>query len=324
MLLVFYSLANAASITDDVLTTKGTFYRKNAEGWYWYKDPLPEEEKEKSEVLPKPIQEQAPATLSAAWVREMLPKYKDLAWDNPTPENVEAYFLIQRYAMDRSQEFANVAQRVVTGNPYLDENSRRPINTYGIRTVDRQAGSMIDKMIETVTQRAGLFFFFKSDCSYCEAQAPIIKLLEQVDKFTVLAISVDGGSLKDVTFNDTRIDQGQAEKLNVTATPSLFLVTKDGHFENLGQGVMTLQDLKRRILIGAVRAGVLSEADINATRPIMTPYDDPHNLSKQFEPLMIKAQSEKEPLMDSSGFIEPKKLLGLINDKRVAGNMNDE
>ena len=314
------SALQAASIADEVQVPERLFYRENAQGWYWYQDPEQEEEPEAVRIEPRVPTSPEPAPLSAQWVRKMLPRYKDLAWDNPTPENIETYFLIQRFAMDRSQEFSDVAQRVIVGNPYLDESARRPINTYGIRSVDRKAGAMMEKMLEKVAERAGLFFFFKSDCQFCEAQAPLIKLLETVNGFSVLAISIDGQSLQSVQFDDTREDKGQARQLNVTATPALFLVTQAGHFENLGQSIMSLEDLKRRILIGAVRAGVLSETDIQQTRPVMTPYDDPHNLSRSLQELMVKAQDEQGRGFD--GFIEPKVLLGYLNKNRQSGEVD--
>lgn len=292
------------------------FYRENAQGWYWYQDPETETENQ-PDGLPQSQSPSTPKPLSAAWVREMLPKYKDLAWDNPTAENVEAYFLIQRFAVDRSQEFSGMAQRVITGNPYLDESARRPINTYGIRSVDKKAGEMFEQMLGKVAENAGLFFFFKSDCQFCEAQAPLIKLLESVNGFSVLAISIDGNALQSVQFDNTKKDQGQAKQLGVTSTPSLFLVTKEGHFESLGQSVMSLEDLKRRILIGAVRAGVLTDGDIQETRPVMTPYDDPHNLSRSLDELMLKANAT-----DESGFIEPSVLLGHLKKKRLSGDLN--
>ena len=127
----------ATTVTDSrQITTTGqtSFYGNNAEGWYWYQDPKEEEPQEEPlppppppkapEPEPEPVlkAEAPPAPFTAAWVREMLPKYKDIAWDNPTPENVKAYFLLQRFAIDRSSKFADVAKTVTMGNPLLDEN----------------------------------------------------------------------------------------------------------------------------------------------------------------------------------------------------------
>ena len=354
------AMARAASITDNPFDNHPPhFYERHAEGWYWYNDPEPEKEQEQEikKPEPKPIvveksqteeQPQPPKAFSAQWVREMLPKYMDRAWDDPTPENVEAYFLLQRFAMDRSQKFSQVAQSVVIGNPYLDETNRRPVANYGIPYVDRQAGQNLDDLVKKVANKAGFFFFFKSNCQYCEAQAPILKYLEK-DGFDILAISIDGGQLQSAQFENTKMNSGQAEQLGVTATPALFMVDATGKFTALGQGLMSYTDLKSRILIVAAREGWITEEEINETRPIMNGNDPQHDLSERF-PQMLEAQADermfnmpnsrekqqfeklvamdgqkKEALMNEDGFIEPKTLLRLLNDdNRLSGEISED
>lgn len=341
------SYARTVSIADNPLQDRQpAFYDKNAEGWYWYHDP---ERIDEIKEISKPVAPQetksGPAPLSAAWVREMLPKYKDMAWTDPSPENVEAYFLLQRFAVDRSQKFAQVAQSVVIGNPYLDEVNRRPVASFAIPSVDRQARLELDDLLKKISTKAGLFFFFKSGCPYCESQAPILKYLES-DGFDILAISIDGGALQSAQFENTRLDSGQAQKLGVTATPSLFLVSDKGEFTSLGQGMMSYAELQSRILIVAAREGWITEEEINKTRPIMNGDDPKHNMSENL-PRMLQASSQKamglpteeesrrfdrvakmtndhiNPLVQQDGFIEPKNLLKLLNDDtRLSGKMN--
>jgi conjugal transfer pilus assembly protein TraF len=73
-------------------------------------------------------------------VRENLPKYKDAAWDNPTVENVRAFMYLQRFAIDRSEQFSNATEMAVLGDPYLDEISRRPAATFASQKLDVEAG----------------------------------------------------------------------------------------------------------------------------------------------------------------------------------------
>ena len=345
-----FGIANArtVSIADDPSQGRGpTYYDRNAEGWYWYHDPIQEEEKQpERKVGEKPTSQSAPTSepFSAAWVREMLPKYKDLAWTNPTPENVEAYYLLQRFAIDRSQKFAQVAQSVVIGNPYLDEVNRRPLASYAIPSVDKQAGIETGNLMKKISEKAGLFFFFKSGCSYCETMAPILKYLES-DGFDILAISVDGGQLESTQFSNTKVDAGHAQKLGVTATPALFLVSEKGEFTALGQGMMAYSDLQKRIMIVAAREGWITEEDINKTRPIMDGNDKKHDMGErlpemlmaannkmlgiasesekaQFEKAAQMSASEKQAIVNPDGFIEPKKLLELLDDdNRISGEI---
>ena len=46
----------------------------------------------------------------------MIPKYLSRAVDDPTQENVEAFFLLQRRAMDKAERFQKMAEQVRVGN----------------------------------------------------------------------------------------------------------------------------------------------------------------------------------------------------------------
>ncbi len=52
-------------------------------------------------------------------VPENLPKYKDLAWNNPTVENVRTFLYLQRFAIDRSEQFSDATELAVVGDPFL-------------------------------------------------------------------------------------------------------------------------------------------------------------------------------------------------------------
>lgn len=313
-----------------------SYYKRNAEGWYWYIDPLPEEEPDPEKIKqpnlasPSSVSASFAEPLSAQWVREMLPRYMDLAWTNPTQENVRAYFMLQRYAVDRSQKFADVAQQVVIGNPYLDETNRRPLSSFGIPAVDREAGIQTDNLLKRITEQAGIFFFFKSGCQYCEIQAPILKVLENFG-FDILAISIDGGQLESARFDNTRLNAGHAEKLNVTATPALFLVSEKGGFSPLGQGLLSLDELKKRILIVAAREGWITQKDFDETRPLITQNSGPEfNLSEKQLGLSKGAelQEDNKPTLqlkfDKEGFVAPAELIAFLEGRGIKNEMQSQ
>lgn len=348
---------SATSLLDQSSTKHDVgYYQRHAEGWYWYKDPEQEEKprdlpvdphqqdqssSQKEETQNRPETQNSVTPLSAKWVREMLPRYRDLMWSEPTPQNVKAYFLLQRFAIDRSQKVAEVAQQVTLGNPLLDETFRRPTASFGVNAIDRNAGKHTDEVLSSIAQKAGLFFFFKSDCQFCEAQAPLVSMLEEEYGFDVLAISIDGGTLESKNFKNTRIDAGHAQMLGVTATPALFLVSSDGKFESLGQGLMALPDLRRRIVIAALRQGWIEDKEFDATKPIINP-ESQIDLSNELPRLLLAAQnpamawgsseataaasetpeSVKRALMDSDGFIQPADLLSIFNGAGTSGTFN--
>ena len=338
--------ANSATLNEAMANRTGLdagFFSRHAEGWFWYQDPEEEEPEIIPEmilpppVVPQPTQEAQvepplkPFTL--AWVKQALDKYKEAAWDNPTPENVKAYFLLQRFVIDRSNKFADVAQEVTLGNALLDETLRRPLANFATYEVDKKAYEATTKVLQKISQHTGLFFFFKSSCPYCELQAPILKHIEKLG-FKVIAVSMDGGSLQSAKFEDTRQDSGQAERLRVRATPTIFLMDEKGNFETLAISAVSLPELRDRILLSALRTGLITEEEFNTTQPL-TNQPEETDLSKRL-PELLKAAAENPALMwgeegdmqkmqqlaganltglvDEHGMIPPATLLALLGD----------
>ena len=259
----------------------GGFYARDAEGWFWYREPpvpapiteqppksieeRPSEPVAESPPAPDPIP--APATLSAQWFREHLDTYRDRAIDDPSPENVAVYLHLQRIAMDKSTRFARVSERVVQGDPVLDEITRRPTANFGANLADKQASAAGDALLERLAGETALWFFFRSDCPYCDAQAPLLEALAQRYGFAVLAVSLDGAGLADGTFPAFDIDRGQAEALGVISTPAMFLARPDqGAVAPIAQGLLSLAQLRDRIVLAAVQAGWVTEAEASRIR----------------------------------------------------------
>lgn len=320
------------------------FYSGGAEGWYWYQDPQKEEEETLEPPIPpvaeatpepkesKPVDQGHPP-FSLKWVQEMLPKYKEKAWDDPTPENVQAYFLIQRFAMDKANRFADVAQKVVVGNIFLDESLRRPLTMGFQKYVDYKAQQNAQEVLQKIAQKAGIFFFFKSDCRFCEVQAATIKDFELLG-FQILAISVDGGELPNFKFENTRIDEGQAYAMGVTSTPAMFLIDENGTFTPLGQTLIGNNELQERILIVAQRAGWITEEEFRETRQMLNPNDQidlgvefPKLIQAAVDPTAILAGGQqqdfdhmknvadtKKEILGERNFIDPQNLIAMLEN----------
>ncbi|BBF23543.1 hypothetical protein SUTMEG_14340 [Sutterella megalosphaeroides] len=250
----------------------------------------------------------------------MLPVYRDIVWENPTPENVMAYVLLLHFAVNRSQKFAEIAQQITIENLLLDETCQRPTVTYGVHKVDREAYDHFMAVVQKIRNKAGLFFFFKSGCGYCESEAPLIGNFEK-DGFDVFAISVDGGSLESYQFRNVKLDQGQAEQLGVTATPALFLVSADGVFENLGQGWISEEDFQEaKPMLNPEKQGDLSEdlpkLLLAQSNPIYAFGDIESN-----EIVTSLPASEIQRFIDENGFIEPKRLVLLFCGAKTSGRL---
>lgn len=251
----------------------GEFYENRAEGWFWYRLDLSPPElqtqpnhTELSARQVSPIIAETPP-LSAAWFRENFPKYKDAAIDNPTPANIAAYLYLQRVMMDKANRFSDNVQQVVVTDPYLDEVTRRPIATFAANEMNRETGRLREDQLRLVARRAGIFFFFLSDCRYCDLQAPVLARLADAYGFEIYPISLDGRPMPNGLFRQFRVDQGQARKLGVVSTPAMFLAQPPDKFIQIAQGSVSMEELVSRILMVAVQAGWLDEKDYQQTRP---------------------------------------------------------
>lgn len=253
------------------------FYDGKAQGWFWYEDPPileePEPEPEPEPMPPAVVvaaepEAKGPPVFSTAWLRAAMPKYLELAIDEPTVENVRTYMYMQRIMMDRAERFAQATQRTVMGDPFLDESVRRPLASFAVAGMDEKAGQGTTAIVRQIAQSAGLFFFFDSTCQLCELQAPLIKNLQDHLGFAVVPVSLDGKNLRGSPWQTFRTDNGQAQLLNVRSLPAIYLASADGEFELVGQSAYSLPELKDRILLAARRRNWISQEEFNLTRPI--------------------------------------------------------
>jgi conjugal transfer pilus assembly protein TraF len=322
--LLLAALTLASAVSAQAQDHELGFYERKAEGWFWYAQEPEALEKEESK-LPTPQPEsppqlskpekaapqlKGPAIFSAAWFRENLQKYKDAAWDNPTVENVRAFLYLQRFAIDRSEQFSDSSELAVLGDPFLDEITRRPAATFASQKVDREAGIAQGELLKRIAARTGIFFFFKLNCDYCDLQAPLVKMLEQSGGFTVVPVSIDGKPLPSHLFSNMRADNGHAKRLGVVTYPAIYLASPEGEFAPVGQGLMSLPELNHRILVAAKRSGWISEAEFNKTRSVL-------NLETNIAALLGAPEMRQdltEAKNNQDSFIPPQQLMRYIRE----------
>ena len=219
-----------------------TYWRQHREGWFWYRDPAPRKPR------PRATAPKKPKDLSDfEALQQRLEDLKRVAVMNPTDTNLLAYMRFQRMVMDKSQVFADRWQRLVWSAPDLDYGlSGRPTNAMAINVFDDQQRDRDAQTVRGLVATHGLIFVFRSDCPFCHRFAPIIKRFEQDYGITVLAISLDGGTLPD--YPDARPDNGMAARLNATAVPALYLTAPARReIRPVGFGLMSMSDLLERV-----------------------------------------------------------------------------
>lgn len=257
----------------------GFFGGDRPEGWFWYR--LPPEPIEPKPVKPQPpkktskapapkprVLKPGPPVMSAAWLKKNIPKYLNLAIDRPTRENVLTYLVLQRVAMDKSQRFADMTERVVQTTPLLDEYTRRPISGIGARLANRKSRQGVDRSMNWLSERVGVWFFYSGDCVYCASQAKILKDVQKMYGLYVTAISMDGAP-PPPGFKQARRDQGQAEQLGIKTPIALVLVNpEDQSIVPLSHALLTRKQLIGRIILASNTAGWLPDWRYKNTRPM--------------------------------------------------------
>lgn len=256
--------------------TNENWLERKSEGFFWYKDPQ-ETETPEEEPPPAPspttsvitTQDRAsenPLTpLSTAWLKINIPKYLEAAIDDPSPENVAAFLYLQKYAMDKSFAFMDGMQEVVLGNAMLDESTRRPTSTFGNRQLDDIATSNTESLVNRIGKTAGLFFFLDTSKASL-AQANVVDMFERHYSFSTVWISV--GPSPSIPGKDIRPSSGHVEMMGVKQLPALVLLSADGTYDVIAQSLVSLSDIKHRVLIGAKRLALISSEEFNSTRPV--------------------------------------------------------
>ncbi|MFA0356896.1 conjugal transfer protein TraF [Vibrio breoganii] len=273
--LIFSALA-LGQVEQAQQTTEPQFYDDAERGWFWYEQ-LPEEEKEKFKeklrqdnqptVIPKSSEPQE-EPLSTKWFRENFEKYRDAAIDNPyDQEAMRNYLYLEKFMRDRAVAFAYQRQKAVYEDPFLDSTTQRPTANFGMRSMNTEASKNRSELLAHIGSQSGIYFFYRSDCSFCSQQAPLLAGLEREFQFAIKPVSLDGNPLPEMPWPEFLTNSGQAEHLGVAQVPATYLFNPNNNrFELIAQGLQSLTQLQTRIIYAAERAEIISAQDVERTR----------------------------------------------------------
>jgi conjugal transfer pilus assembly protein TraF len=233
---------------------KERFLNDRERGWHWYE--VEPEEVETPEQMP----ETGPPPMSVPWLRAEFEKATEAAVENPTRERVEYWAYLKKILLDKSEKFARMAMQVNEVNPVLDETIQNPVQTAVRNAASLDAKEKSDEVLTSLSQQVGLIYFYKSDCSFCGKQNDALDTLMRLYGFRVTAVSLDRRQFPTGHFPDWIPDGGQAAKLGVNQTPTLYLFKPPGQMVLLSVGAQSTSSLESRILSSAKRANWIDEA----------------------------------------------------------------
>lgn len=250
MLMIAMLTGHASAAASE--TTAENYFKRNAEGWFWYEKPEVIKDEEKHEKAAAPADavaavpddpldqlERIQKTIARAEARAVL---------YPTEENVGEYLRLNQWQLNQSSLFSDVWRRVVWQTPDLDYSLRRPVTNLAVHEFQDQKNTAQAQAVAQIAKTHGLFFFFKGSCPYCHTFGPILRRFSEMYGIEVLPVSLDGGTLPD--FPQARTDTRVATELGVETVPSLFLVDpRRRNVVPVGAGVMSVDELAERIYV---------------------------------------------------------------------------
>lgn len=278
LLIVIFAVAVSLALLQSDVMADDSFYKQSQKGWFWH-EPAPEEEPEPEEdpVVPATPAEQVSAedkmvVIDTKWLRENLPILRDRAIDNPTEENLGAFYSAQRVMVDISSKFATSTQDFFQRQAnWLSEDHRRPTDAFMLSRFKEDLIHAQKPVMEKVSQKAGIWFFFASTCPYCLKQLPLIKLMSDEYGLNVLYVSLDGGSIPGIPDDKVVIDYGgkAAAEFGVSVTPTTYLVSNDASkFELLSNGVSSLPKLQNALVRIAHKFNWITESEFKSVQSV--------------------------------------------------------
>lgn len=245
-----------------------SYWRRSREGWFWYQDPELVKPAPEPAAPPPPPAAELPIDKFGDGLDRDLADFKDFqlrlerslnaATQNPSERNVALFLELWAKARNKASVFTDVAQTVEVRMPWVNETEQgtRPTNPVAQRVFDQERQEQNDAQMTALAQDHGIYFFFRGDCGYCHAQAPMLKQLEMKYGFTVFAISMDGGRMP--LYPNAARDNGisaqisqalgmPAEQLQVPFTVLANPRTRE--VLPVGFGTMTVAEMVERIAL---------------------------------------------------------------------------
>lgn len=185
---------------------------------------------------------------TAEQLRRELKRREDAAVMNPTDRNLKDYLALWQVTQQKGAVFADNWRRVVWQNPDLDYSLKRPVNNAAIKLYDESRLQNEEQQLRLLARDHGLIFFFRSDCPYCHAMAPAVKMLAVRYGIDVLGVSVDGRGLPE--FPNPRDGRAYVAIWGVERVPALFIASKETRDRApVGFGMMAFSEIVRRIFV---------------------------------------------------------------------------
>lgn len=221
------------------------YYKDKEKGWFWYLEEKRKEEAKKAKEETRPQAKKGLQDMTTDELRAYSEEKLKAALDRPSVENVHEYMVVQKFILEKAENFTTTWQQVLRLYPDLDWTVEHPVSAVGGDVYKRLREEQITGVINELARYGGLFFFYESTCPYCQEQAAILKTFQDLHGMNVMAISLDGGGLPE--FPDYKKNNGIAQNLGVARVPAIILALPPAGLAPVSTGIVTLGELRERI-----------------------------------------------------------------------------
>lgn len=229
-------LLGGSAFADDTQNTKPTEIKMDegyGDAFVNYK-PYTKPVEKPPEVAPKPqtpppAPEQAkkPETgkqrVTVQWLRENYPKLQENSIDNPTEENLTAELYVKRIIMDKAQRYADMAMKVNSSDPMLNENNRIPYASGGAQSVRNANFLAQQQAVRELAKVGGAVVFVDGHCRFCTQEIPIMEGIKKSFGLEYIIVTIDGTVPKNYK-GQAQTDNGLFQKLGLKLTPSVVFI----------------------------------------------------------------------------------------------------
>ncbi|HHI9467510.1 TPA: type-F conjugative transfer system pilin assembly protein TraF [Legionella anisa] len=161
--------------------------------------------------------------------------------------DMRVFLSLQDYWLSESTRFKNLFQKTLLAYPQYDYTVTHPTSNLGAKITDEVRETHRIKVISTLAKSHGFLFFYRGKSPYDVKQISIITDFASRFGLALMPVSVDG--IKSPELPHSRVDRGQANRLNVRYFPALLLVNPQSQqVTPVAYGLTTQDVLMERLM----------------------------------------------------------------------------
>lgn len=234
-----------------------------------------------------------------------------------TPDNPDAVEQAQRYmkwVVGKASMAANMWYFNMVQNPDLDPTVKNPISEVGLALATRVMQASQFEYFRLIKEEGGILFYFsRSDCSYCYDQSPYAIRVAQTMGLSIINVPLDGKCLPEFVGPacGDNVKPEQVAILDVKIVPALYLYVPSNTWIRLGTGVMTDQTILANTVnfFSAYRAAMLQGLDNSkGSRPSVTfdpQYNEKYTGVTPADGSKLPAGLDRQKMMELMGYGGP-------------------